>query len=75
MLQHRSSKVRRYQTARRNKGVKHIHHCVRAIYNCKRCAAELAGAHPGLQDWILLNYTRIENADKLRKKILVFCDV
>ena len=33
-----------------------------------RCAAGLAGVHPGLQDRILLNYTRIENADKVRKK-------
>jgi len=40
-----------------------------------RCAAGLAGAHPGLQDRILLKYTRIENADKVRKKIFVFCDV
>jgi len=32
------------------------------------CAAELAGAHAGLQDRILLNYTRIENADEVRKK-------
>jgi len=28
----------------------------------------LAGAHPGLQDRILLNYTKIENAHKVRKK-------
>ena len=40
-----------------------------------RCAAGLAGAHPGLQDRILLNYTRIENADEVRKKIFVFCAV
>jgi len=40
-----------------------------------RCAAGLAGAHPGLQDRILLNYTRIENAHKVRKKTFVFCDV
>jgi len=38
-------------------------------------AGGLAGAHPGLQDRILLNYTRIENANKVRKKIFVFCDV
>ena len=35
-----------------------------------KCAAELSDAHPGLQDWILLNYTRIENAHKVRKRIL-----
>jgi len=30
--------------------------------------AGLAGTHPGLQDGILQNYTRIENAHELRKK-------
>ena len=39
-----------------------------------RYAAGLAGAHPGLQDRILLNYTRIENVHKVRKKTFVFCD-
>jgi len=39
-----------------------------------RCAAGLAGAHPGSQDRILLNYTRIENAHKVCKKTF-FCDV
>ena len=43
---------------------------VRAVEPIK-CAAELAGAHPGLQDRILLNYT-IENAHKVRKKTFVF---
>ena len=37
-----------------------------------RCAAGLAGADPGLRDRILLNYTRIENVYKVRKKTLVF---
>jgi len=37
-----------------------------------RYAAGLAGAHPGLQDRILLNYTRIENAHKVRNKTFVF---
>ena len=37
-----------------------------------KCAAGLAGAHHGLQDRILLNYTRIENAHKVRKKTFVF---
>jgi len=36
------------------------------------CAAGLAGSHPGLQDRILLNHTRIENAHKVRKKTFVF---
>jgi len=39
------------------------------------CAAGLAGAHTGLQDRILLNYTRIENTHKVRKKSLFICDV
>jgi len=33
---------------------------VRAVEH-RKCAAGLLGAHPGLQDRILLNYTRIEN--------------
>ena len=37
-----------------------------------RCATGLAGAHPGLQDRILLKYTRIENVHKVRKKTFVF---
>jgi len=36
------------------------------------CVAGLAGAHPSLQDRILLNYTRIENARKVRKKTFMF---
>jgi len=38
----------------------------------------LSDAHPGLQDRILLNYTRIENVHKARKKsfdILLFIEV
>ena len=38
----------------------------------RRCAAGLAGAHFGLQDRILLNYTRIENVHKVRKKTFHF---
>jgi len=34
--------------------------------------AGLAGTHPGLQDGILQNYTRIENAHELRKKTFNF---
>ena len=37
-----------------------------------RCAAGLTGAHPGLQDRILLNHTRIENVDKVGKTFLFF---
>ena len=35
-------------------------------------AGGLAGAHPGLKNRILLNYTKIENAHKVRKKAFVF---
>ena len=40
---------------------------IRAVER-RKCAAGLAGACPDLQDRILLNYTIIENAHKLRKK-------
>ena len=74
-------------------GVKHTHQCVRAIYNYKMrlrwCLVEyeqssidvragLSEAHPGLQDRILLNYTRIEKAHKVRKKtfdLLLFIEI
>ena len=46
-------------------------HRIRAVEH--RCVAGLVGVHPGLQDRILLNYTRIENAHKARKKILLWC--
>ena len=36
-----------------------------------RCAAGLASLHSGLQDKILLNYTRIKNPHKVRKKTFV----
>ena len=38
----------------------------------RKCAAGLAGAHHGLQDRILLNYTRIENAHIVHKKTFDF---
>jgi len=34
---------------------------IRAVEH-RKCVSGLAGAHPGLQDRILLNYTRIKNA-------------
>ena len=43
---------------------------IRAVEH--RCAAVVASTHPGLQDRILLNYTRIENAHKVRKKTCDF---
>jgi len=44
---------------------------IRAVERIK-CAAGLAGAHPDLQDRILLSYTRIENAHEVRKKAFIF---
>jgi len=44
---------------------------IRAV-EYRRCAAGLGGAHAGVQDRILLNYTRIENAHEVRKKTFVF---
>jgi len=45
---------------------------IRAVEH-RKCAAGLAGAPPGLQDRILLNYARIENVHKVRKKTFDFC--
>ena len=50
---------------------------IRAVEHRKR-AAGLASAHPGLKNRIVLHYTRIENAHKVRKKIfdcLIFIEV
>jgi len=44
---------------------------IRAVEH-RKCTAGLSDAHPGLQDRILLNYTRIENAHKVRKKTFDF---
>ena len=38
----------------------------------RKCAAGLAGTHPGLQDRIFLNYTSIENAHKVHNKLFIF---
>ena len=38
----------------------------------RTCAAGLVGARPGFKNRILLNYTRIENAHKVRKKTFDF---
>ena len=38
----------------------------------RKCETGLSDANPGLQNRILLNYTRIEIAHKVRKKILEF---
>jgi len=52
---------------------------IRAVERRKSAAGQ-ARAHPGLHDWTLLNYRRIENAHahKVRKKtfdFLLFIDV
>jgi len=44
---------------------------IRAVEHTK-CVAGPAGAHPGLQDRILQNYTRIENTHEVRKKTFNF---
>jgi len=44
---------------------------IRAVEH-KVSAGGLAGAHHGLKNRILLNYLRIENADKVRKKTFDF---
>ena len=44
---------------------------IRAV-ELRKCAAGLSNASSGLQDRILLNYTRIENAHKVRKKTFGF---
>jgi len=38
----------------------------------RKCVAGPAGAHPGLQDRIFENYTRMENVHELRKKTFNF---
>ena len=44
---------------------------VRAVEHRVRAGGP-AGSHPGLKNRILLNYTRIENARKVRKKTFDF---
>ena len=44
---------------------------IRAVEH-RKSAAGLSSAYPGLKDRILLNYTRIENAHKVRKKTFNF---
>ena len=44
---------------------------IRAVEH-RKCVAGPSGAHPGLQDRILQNYTRMENAHELRKKTFNF---
>jgi len=44
---------------------------IQAVEHRKR-AAGLAGAHPGLKDPFLLNYIKIKNAHKVRKKTFDF---
>ena len=44
---------------------------IRAVEH-RKYAAVLFNTHPDMQDWIMLNYTRIENALKVRKKTFDF---
>jgi len=44
---------------------------IRAVEHTN-CPAGHAGAHPGLRDRIMLNYTRIENAHTVHKKTFNF---
>ena len=44
---------------------------IRAVEH-RKCVAGPDGAHPGLQDRILQNYTRIENTHEVRKKTFDF---
>jgi len=44
---------------------------IRAVEH-RKCVAGPAGAHHGLQDRILQNYTRIENAHEVHKKTFNF---
>jgi len=44
---------------------------IRAVEH-RKCVAGPAGAHLGLQDRILLNYTRMENVHEVRKKTFNF---
>jgi len=67
-------------------GVEDTQWCVRTVHNCKiqGCANVSSNSnqsegmqagddgHPGLTVWSLLNYARIENTHKLRKKTFVF---
>jgi len=42
--------------------------CRIRAFELRKRTAELDGVHSGLQDGILLNYTRIESTHKVRKK-------
>jgi len=66
---------------RQNRGVEHPQCYVNAkIQGCANVSSNnidqkvwgLEGEHPRLTLWNLLNYTVIENAHKVRKKIFVF---
>ena len=46
--------------------------CWIRVVEHRKCAARQAGAHPCLQDRILLNYTRIENVHQVNKKMFDF---
>jgi len=52
------------EAAQMSRGIRAFEH--------RKCAAGLTDAHPGLQNRILLNYTRIRNAYEVRKKTFNF---
>ena len=47
---------------------------IRAVEH-RKCVAGLSNVQPDFQDWILLNYRRIENAHEVHKKTWYFCYV
>ena len=61
VLRQRSSQLQKYKAARMSR---------RVAIDQKICGWD--GEHPRLTVWNLLNYTRIENAHEVRKKIFVF---
>ena len=61
------SSLRQSNLQLRNEAALIIMSCrIRAVEH-RKCTAGLSSAHPGLQDGIFMNYTRIENAHKVRK--------
>jgi len=48
-------------------------YCRIRAFEHRKSAAGLAGTHPSFKNQILLNYTRTENAHKVRKKSFDFC--
>ena len=64
------SSIRQSNLQRKNEAA--LMSCRKRTVEYRKCAAGVAGAHPGLKDRILLNYTRTANAHKVRKKTFDF---